>query len=379
MKIAILQTVHPPLDKRVFHKVALSLAAAGHEVLSIGPPGATPVEERDGVRFASLPRTRGLFGRALSVLRLIQKGVEAKADVYVCPELDSWIACFVVKLLTRRKVVFDVHEYTPNHIAKLFPKPVHPPIRWLTIRLLRFLARFTDHIILTRESLGKEYDGLAVPKTVVLNTNHLQPPCNDIPDAIRERYAATPTIIHQGIFGDIRGSYQLLDAMKIVAEAIPDVKCILLGAYVYGSEDAYRQAVKQAGLDAHIDMIAEVPFEQVPAYIAVSRIGLILFQPIGMGHTLGMPHKLFDYMREGVPVIAPDFCVEIKRIIEEADCGVLVKDITDPRAIADAIIELLKNPEKARDLGQNGREAVVTTYNWQKEEEKLLAVFESLA
>ncbi|HEO71616.1 MAG TPA: glycosyltransferase, partial [Candidatus Hydrogenedentes bacterium] len=158
-----------------------------------------------------------------------------------------------------------------------------------------------------------------------------------------------------------------------------EAKCILLGAYVYGSEEAFKKAVHGAGMEAHIDFLGEVPFEEVPAHIAVSKIGLILFQPIGLGHTLGMPHKLFDYMREGIPVIAPAFCVEIKRIIEEADCGVLVEEITSGDAIAEAILGLLQDPEEAQRLGENGRKAVETTYNWQKEEEKLLAVFDSLA
>ncbi|HEO70471.1 MAG TPA: hypothetical protein ENN80_04355, partial [Candidatus Hydrogenedentes bacterium] len=210
MKIAILQTIHPPLDKRVFHKVALSLARGGHEVVSVGPPGDETLDERDGVRFEPLPRTGGgLLGRGLSILHLIRRGGRLKADVYVCPELDSWLAAFCVTLLTRKKLVFDVHEYTPNHIAKLFPKPLHPPVRWLTIRLIRFLARFTDHIILTRESLGDDYKGINTPRTVVLNTNHLQPRCASIPERLREAYGGRPTLIHQGIFGDIRGSYQL--------------------------------------------------------------------------------------------------------------------------------------------------------------------------
>lgn len=377
MKIAIVQTIHPPLDKRMFHKVATSLVEGGHEVVSIGPPDGDPLTERDGVRFEPLPKTRGLLGRGLSVLRLIRRGIAVDADAYVCPELDSWISCFFIKMVTGRKIVFDVHEYTPNHIAKLFPKAMHGPVRWLTIRLIRFLARFTDHIILTRESLGKEYEGIRTPRTVVLNTNRLQPPYAEIPPDLRERYADRPTIIHQGIFGDIRGSYKLLDAMELVVAKRPEVRCILLGRYVYGSEEEFRRAVHEAGMDAHFDFIEEVPFEKVPAYIAVSRVGLILFQPIGLGHTLGMPHKLFDYMREGCPVLAPDFCVEIRRIIEEADCGVLV-DATDPQSIAEALLNLLDNPEEARRLGENGRKAVETTYNWQNEACKLTAVFERL-
>lgn len=377
MKIALIQTIHPPLDKRMFYKVALSLNAAGHDVISIGPTQGESLREKDDIRFDPLPSAPGLLGRATSTIRLLKKGLAAKADVYVCPELDSWIVCAFIKLLTGRKVVFDVHEYTPNHIAKFFPDALQPPIRWLTIRLLRVLARLSDHLILTRESLGREYEGLRVPKTVVLNTNHLQPRCETIPDTLLARYSGRPTIIHQGIFGDIRGSYQLLDAMKIVAREIPDMKCILLGKYVYGSEEVFRKAVNEAGMNLHFEMLGEVPFDQVPAYIAVSRAGLILFQPIGLGHTLGLPHKLFDYMREGCPVIAPDFCVEICRIVKEADCGILVNS-TNPESIAQAILRILKEPDEGRRLGENGRKAVESTYNWQTEERKLLSVFESL-
>lgn len=42
-----------------------------------------------------------------------------------------------------------------------------------------------------------------------------------------------------------------------------------------------------------------------------------------------MPHKLFDYMREAKPVIAPDFAIEVARIVDDAGCGVLV-EVTEP-------------------------------------------------
>ncbi len=378
MRIAILQTIHPRFDKRVFHKEARSLVNAGHEVISIGPQEKPYVHERNGVLFKPLPEPQGRLHRVACMFRLIRAGIKVRPDVCMCPEIDSWVAAYVVKLVTRNKLVFDVHEYMPDRIAKLFPRAFRRPVQWLTLRLIRFLARSSDHIILTRESLGRDYEGIDVPSTVVLNTNHLQPPCTDIPAGLREKYAARPTIIHQGIFGDVRGSYQLLDAMKLIVRELPQAQCILLGAYVYGSESEYREAVKGAGMESHIHMPAEVPFDRVPAYIAVSRVGLILFQPIGPGHTLGMPHKLFDYMREGIPVVAPDFCVEIRRIIEETNCGSLV-DSTKPESIAGAVLELLTDEDKAGLLGANGRKAVENKYNWDNEEHKLFEVFESLS
>ena len=81
---------------------------------------------------------------------------------------------------------------------------------------------------------------------------------------------------------------------------------------VIGDEAVFQRAVEEAGLKDHILSLGTVPFEQVPQYIAVSKVGLILFQPVSLGYILGMPHKMFDYMRESVPYIAPTFVHEIK-------------------------------------------------------------------
>lgn len=377
MKICILQTIHEPYDKRVFHKEAKSLVAAGHEVVSIVPSNQPLPDAAEGVQFRRIPVSKNFLDRFVSSLRLAWLGRRERADVYMSVEPESWVSALLIKWTTGRKIVFDVHEYFPTLFARLFPKAMEGAVVWATLKAMRGMARMTDALILTKECLRADFAGLPTPATVVLNTNHLQPPCAEIPENIRTRYANRTVVIHQGIFGDARGSYQLLDAMKIVAKVIPDIACICLGDYLYGDEAAYREALRASGMDRHIELLPPVPFQQVPAYIAASRAGLILFQPVGLQHTLGMPHKMFDYMREGVPVIAPDYAVEIRHVVEEAQCGLLI-DVTDPRAIAEAIIRLIQNPEEARRLGANGRRSVETRYNWETEEKKLLAVFENL-
>jgi glycosyltransferase involved in cell wall biosynthesis len=47
--------------------------------------------------------------------------------------------------------------------------------------------------------------------------------------------------------------------------------------------------------------------------------------------------------------------------------------------MAEAIIKLHDNKKYANQLGANGREAVETKYNWDKEATKLLQVYEDLA
>jgi glycosyltransferase involved in cell wall biosynthesis len=384
LRICILNVIHEPFDKRVYHKIGLSLAAVGHDIVSLCPPPSQgempPLEngrDANGIRFILTKPAKSLFRRFLAALRLIQLARRERADVYLAPEPESWAAALAVKLLRGGKVVLDMHEHIPSEFAKFFPASVRDFMQRLTLRIMRLMAGHTDLVILTRESFEEPWQGLSVPRVTVINTNRLQPPCAEVPDRLKEDFAGHPVVIHQGIFGDSRGSYQLLDAVKLLVSDYPNLRCVVLGEYVYGDFDAYRARVRELGLDRNLVFIPPVPFDQVPAHIAAAQVGLILFQPGPLNHTLAMPHKLFDYMREGRPVVAPDFAVEVARIVREADCGILV-DVTRPEAIAAAIDKLLKDPREAARLGRNGRRLIVSKYNWQREEKTLLAAFAAL-
>jgi glycosyltransferase involved in cell wall biosynthesis len=376
-RICLVQTLHAHDDKRMFHKLARSLVSAGCDVVSLVPDTGNVPGERDGVRFIKLRRAQGLLQRALILPALLRAAVREHADIYIAPEPESWVVAILAGWLTGGRTVFDMHEHVQTEFSKFFPVPLRSLVEWLTLRFMRLFARATHLIILTRESFDPPWAGLATPRVTVINTNHLQPRCEGIPEALQARYAGHPTIIHQGIFGDVRGSYQLLDAVKLLVQDFPDLRCIVLGEYVYGPVEDYRRAIDAAGLTRHIELVGVVPFEAVPAYIAVSQVGLILFQPGPLNHTLAMPHKLFDYMREACPVVAPGFSLEVGRIVRETDCGLLV-DVTRPEAIAEAIASLLRDPALAQRLGQNGRRAIETKYNWQAEERILLDALNAL-
>lgn len=373
----MLAVLHEPFDKRTFQKVGRSLARAGHEVVSIGPAREPTPPSAEGIRLITIPMPGSKRARLVALLRLVRLGRREHADAYLAPEPESWVAALILKLLTGGRVVFDMHEHAPTEFAKFFPTPVQPLMARVTTWVMRQFARWTDHIILTRESFDDVWTGVRTPRSVVINTNHLQAPCGDVPDTLRAQFAGHPVILHQGIFGDVRGSYQLLEAMKILVRQRPDLRCVVLGEYCYGSLADYQRAVAEAGLRDHFVFVPPVPYTEVPAYIAVAQVGLILFQPGPLNHTLAMPHKLFDYMREGKPSVVPDFAIEVCKIVRESDCGIPV-DVTRPEVIASAIQRLLDDPAEAARLGQNGRRAVETKYHWGADEARLLAAFAAL-
>ena len=120
-----------------------------------------------------------------------------------------------------------------------------------------------------------------------------------------------------------------------------------------------------------------MPLKEMRRQLGEADTGLILFQPGIQNHIFAMPHKMFDYMRERLPVILPEFAVEVAPIVREEECGILL-DPSEPQAIAAALDRLAADPELRKRLGENGRRAVFRRYNWEREFEKLLAVYRRL-
>src|SRR5262249_22735532 len=125
--ICFLSSKHPPKDKRVFDKEAVSLARAGFRVahLASGEPQGLSFER--GINIRTYPEPRTLFDRVLQGPMLFRLARSVDASCYHCNEVDSWLVGVALKLVTRRKLIFDVHEIYPAEFAESrFPKNVRP-------------------------------------------------------------------------------------------------------------------------------------------------------------------------------------------------------------------------------------------------------------
>ena len=371
MKICFLSSMHPANDKRVHYKEAVSLVKAGFTVTHICPD---PDGDRmlDGVRVVTFGGQRSILGRLARLKRLYDMAVAENADVYHCNEVDSWMVGVALKILHRKYLIFDSHEIPSHDFAETRVPPLLRPLVIFCLRILfRLMLLFTDKIVLAKRSADLDFRKTRVPKVLVQNFSD--------PDVTTSVAANTNdgsiTVIHLGAINKMRGWPQMLAALKLTQNK--NIKLRVIGQFGDNSQDEFLQSAKDMGLADRVIFEPWIPYNEVFTALKQCDIGIILFQPVMLSFTHALPHKLFDYMLAELPVIVPDFALEVAEIVSTSKAGILV-DPTDINKVAQTLDHLASNPALRLQLGQQGRQAVLETYNWQTEKKKLVAMYEEI-
>ncbi|MBI3200136.1 MAG: glycosyltransferase [Myxococcales bacterium] len=370
--ICFLSSKHPPKDKRVFDKEAVSLAKAGFRVTHLAPGEATSAFE-SGVELRTYAPPARLVDRLSQLPRLFRLARSVDAACYHCNEVDSWLVGVALKLSTGAKVVFDVHEIYPAEFAESrFPTRLQPVVAAGVRATIRALLPFTDRLVLAKQSAAPDYPGSESIQVLIQNFTSVEAAqSTSVPKVEKERLTA----VHVGGMSRERGWPQLLEAMR--SPALKDLDVLLLGGFPSGGQEEFEAAARAAGLDHRFQIVEWLPFHQAFQRIAQCDIGLLLLQPGRLNHVHAFPHKLFDYMLAELPVVVPEFSLEVSRIVSEADCGILI-DPSDPKSIAASLEALISDPGRRKTLGARGRAAVLERYNWEAEAEKLVAAYTEL-
>ena len=362
--VLLLSAAHPPDDLRVVRKEGAALAAAGWRVrhLAPGPPG--PQAAIEGVAIECYPRRPGWAGRLRGIPALARRAAASGAAVLHASEPDAWAAALLAARRCGARCVLDVHEHYPSRLDARLPRWARPAGRAALRLLCRAAGRAADAVVVAKDGLAAEFPGAVAVRNYAL----------PVAIAPRRHRPGPPTLAHAGALGRSRGWPQLLEAMAL---APPGTRLRLIGRFTDGSEPDFRARAAALGLAGRIEHLGWHPHPEALALLAEADIGLVLFQPGEENHRLALPHKLFDAMLAGLPVIAPAFAEEVAGIIQDAGCGLLV-ETADPAAIAGAIAALADPDLRAR-LGAAGRDAALTRYAWGAEAARLVGLYRRLA
>lgn len=181
----------------------------------------------------------------------------------------------------------------------------------------------------------------------------------DIPDQ-----APTLGVVAQLI--ERKGHAVLLEAMPKILEVFPKARVFFFGKGPL--DEALRLAIRQQGLEHQVILAG---FRK-----DLDRILPCLDLVVHPAHREGMGVSLLQASLAEVPIVATAVG-GIPEAVKDGLTGLLVPP-KDPKRLADAIIELLKDPERRRALGQAGRQWVENGFSANRMVEGNLAVYREL-
>lgn len=145
---------------------------------------------------------------------------------------------------------------------------------------------------------------------------------------------------------EVKDHRTFLRAAQRVAEAVPDVGFALAGEGEL--MDSLREYASQLGLQGRAFFLGRC--ERVAELLAISDVCVL------SSRAEGFSNSILEYMAAGKPVVATDVGGAREAIIE-GETGYLVRP-GDDAAMAERIIELLRDTEKAKRMGERGRARV---------------------
>ncbi len=363
MKICYISTVHPLNDNRVFHKMAVGTAAAGHDVHLIIK------HERDehlqGVAVHCLQTSLGRRMRMLALPALaFKKALALRADVYHFHDPELIPVGLLLKALGKR-VIYDVHE---NVAQQLLNKKWVGPLflRKLVSQAVRGLERIGmlafDGIVTARPDIAEHFP--SVKTRVIFNSAKLSD-IYAVPTASQPK--TKPVVIYAGAFTRIRGIYELVQAMALVKA---DVELWLIGFWHDKELKPECEALEGWKRTRLFDYMT---VDETYAHMKQADVGIVTFLP-APNHLTTISTKPFEYMACGMPVIMSDFPYWRQTFTEYAE----FVNPADPVALAEKIDFLLQHPKYARDLVDRAKSWMEAHYSWEREEQKLLALYRQL-
>lgn len=363
-KIVHLTSVHSAFDLRIFGKECRSLAKAGFQVTIVAPHSKDEIV--DGVRIKAVPGSQesARWQRMThTVWGVFREALHQKADLYHFhdPEL---IPVGLFLRLRGKRVIYDIHENVPKDILlkEYLPKWIRPSLSWLIGELEVFASRQFSALVTVSPPIAERF--LSHNARTILIHNFPDP--EELAESFESSWESRePMIAFPGGILRERGIREMVHAMACLPDSSPAMLEIASGDF---PEDLFKELSQHPGW-SRVRFLGRLNRNQVVRLYGRASAGIVVYLPEEQ-NLCAMPHKLFEYMAAGLPIIASDFPLW-RQILKGVDCALFVNPL-DPRAIAEAIQYILTHPAEAERMGKNGQEAVRKSYNWDSQAHELV-------
>jgi len=383
----MLSDMHPLYDDRIYWKECISLKENGFDVVHIGV-GNTKSDSlsKEGIRLISV--TRKKFTKNIYLDILIRKLIyrnrlykdlytvarEQKSDFYNIHDLKTARLISRLKALPHKpKVIYSIHESFPDKI-----RDYHSSGKFVGLFKNLYAsyidgwekkkASGADYIITFDDALHQKFAMIAGENRVRKIYNF----ANLFPDE-GKKLTRIYDLIYIGGINEQRGILNIIKAVALCREKLPDIRLLLLGViYEPYFEKLIFETIDKLNIKANVEFKGWVEYTAISDYLSRSKIGMVTWLPIPKFYK-NIPIKQFEYMAFGLPVIGSNLPT-IAKFVEPANAGILV-DPENIEMISSAIIRLLTDKKYYNTLSNHAKKAARECYNWKSEEKKYLELF----
>ncbi len=203
---------------------------------------------------------------------------------------------------------------------------------------------------------GREADWYRVRGVSHVHVTGVGPVLAPLPDVAKD----PATILFVGRKERYKGYPALRDAAELVWTQRPDARFVAIG------QPSWTARFRRTHTDARWEERGVVGEEEKAEAYARATIFAMPSEHETFGHTY------LEAWCAGLPVIAGD-TPPLREVVREGIDGLHAKN--EPRAIADAILRLLADPERARRMGEAGKQRVLERWTWPVIAERTLAAY----
>jgi glycosyltransferase involved in cell wall biosynthesis len=178
-----------------------------------------------------------------------------------------------------------------------------------------------------------------------------------------------PVVLHQGAAAPGRGCETLIRALGMIDNA----RLVFLGQSTAGFGAELERLAAELGLADRVHFFSSVALSDLLVWTAEADVGVSLLQDTCENHRHALPNKVFEYIAARLPVVVSSL-PELERVTDEHGIGWAV-DPADPVSVAKGLNEALQSA----DANLHWRlEHAGETLAWEREQSRLLAVYEEL-
>jgi len=179
-----------------------------------------------------------------------------------------------------------------------------------------------------------------------------------------------PTILFFGNIRPYKGLDDLIQAFSKVIREMPFARLAIIGQPLEPF-DPYRDRINKLNLNKNIDLRLEyIQDQEIPKIFSTASLVALPYKDIDQSAVLLLALAL------GKAVVATEVG-GIREVVQDGRTGILVP-VGDPNRMAQALVDLLRNPQKISDLGRAAQKDVLSRFSWDSIAEKTRSFYSTL-